>query len=168
MGHDVANELVPDLLKAQLKRERARARIARETAAIDRGDAPGASSAVETEEDARARRRVEREAEREARARAQAFNLDLGIAVLKAFAKVRVDARVLQILTAIDFKDDLDAIAARGARYGFPGWPVADTTGNGKTKTTTSSATWSAPRPTSSWRARTTPPRSPAAASPSP
>ena len=90
---------------------------------------------AETEEQAKARRRAEREAELERRAAAVAFNLELGVAVLKTFAKVKLDARVLQVLTAVDFKDDLDALAARGARYGFPGWPVETTTAGGKAKT---------------------------------
>jgi hypothetical protein len=56
--------------------------------------------------------------------------------VLKAFAKVRVDARLLRVLRAINVNDDFDAITARGARYGLPGWPVEETTSGGKTKTT--------------------------------
>ena len=91
---------------------------------------------AETEEQAKARRRAEREAELERRRAAVAFNLELGVAVVKAFAKVRLDERVLRVLTAVDFKDDLDALAARGARYGFPGWPVEETTAGGKAKTT--------------------------------
>jgi hypothetical protein len=54
--------------------------------------------------------------------------------VVKAFAKVKLDARVLQVLSAVDFKDELEALATRGARYGFPGWPVEETNGE-KTKT---------------------------------
>jgi hypothetical protein len=42
-------------------------------------------------------------------------------------------ARLIDDLTALDFKDDLQAIAAR-ARYGFRGWPLEETT-SGKTKT---------------------------------
>ena len=129
---DVAAQLVADQLKAQLKAERARARTARATAAAASApagaDAAVAEPAAETEEQAKARRRAERAAELERRQAAVAFNLELGVAVVKAFAKVRLDDRALKILTAVDFKDDLDALAARGARYGFPGWPVEETT----------------------------------------
>jgi len=41
---------------------------------------------------------------------------------------------VLKVLTIIDVAGDLDGIAARGARYAFPGWPVQTTQKNGKTK----------------------------------
>ena len=135
IGQEVANDLIADLLKAQLKAERDRSKRERENGerAADAGAAPAAPESKEQEE---ARRRQEREAERERRVHACAFNLELGVAVLKAFAKVRVDARVIQILSAIDFKNDLDGIAARGARYGFPGWPTEETSGRGKSKTT--------------------------------
>ena len=134
VGQEVADELIADLVKAQLKAERDRACRESENGNSTAGAAP--ASAAERSEQVEARRRQEREAERERRAHACAFNLELGVAVLKAFAKVRVDARVIQILSAIDFKNDLDAIATRGARYGFPGWPTEETTGRGKTKTT--------------------------------
>ena len=135
VGQEVADDLIAELVKAQLKAERARSRRERESAgaAAEVGEASAAAGSKEQE---KARRRQEREAERERRAHACAFNLELGVAVLKAFAKVRVDARVIQILSAIDFKNDLDGIAARGARYGFPGWPTEDTGGRGKAKTT--------------------------------
>jgi ParB/RepB/Spo0J family partition protein len=131
VGRDVAEQLIADLLKMRLKDERARSRREREATT---GEA--STSDRETSEEAEARRRHEREAERERRRSAQAFNLELGIAVLKAFAKVRLDARVLQVLTAVSFKDDLEALAMRGARYGFPGWPGEETSARGKTKPT--------------------------------
>jgi ParB/RepB/Spo0J family partition protein len=143
VGNDVAAQLVADQIKVQLKTERARARTERDHAPVaDRDPTPAASTGAEpaepvaeTEEQAKARRRAEREADAEHRASATAFNLELGVAVLKTFAKVKVDARVLQVLTAVDFKDDLDALAGRGARYGFPGWPCETTTPGGKAKT---------------------------------
>jgi ParB/RepB/Spo0J family partition protein len=139
IGQDVADQLVADLLHRRLADERARARRAREhaPASADPDGAPdeGVAAAAETEEQAAERRRAEREAERERRASAQAFNLELGIAVLKAFAKVRIDARVIKVLSAISFKDELTELAARGARYGFPGWPTEQTSPGGKPKT---------------------------------
>jgi ParB/RepB/Spo0J family partition protein len=128
VGQDVVDQLVADQLKQALKDERARARARRDQAGAE--DPPPA----ETPEQAQELRRAERAAELEARAAGVAFNLELGIAVVKAFAKVKLDARVLQVLSAVDFKDDLEALAARGARYGFPGWP-AEETAAGKTKT---------------------------------
>jgi ParB/RepB/Spo0J family partition protein len=133
VGQEVADELIAELVTAQLTAERARA----ETRRGEAGAAGGAAApAAESKEQEEARRRQEREAERERRAHACSFNRELGVAVLKAFAKVRVDARVIQILSAIDFKNDLDDIAARGARYGFPGWPTENASGRGKAKTT--------------------------------
>ena len=35
---------------------------------------------------------------------------------------MKVDDRVVKILTAINVAGELDRIAMRGARYGFPGW----------------------------------------------
>ncbi len=133
VGQDVAEQLIGDLLKTRLKDERARSRRERE-ATTDAGEA--STSEPETGEEAEARRRQGRQAERERRTSAQAFNLELGISVLKAFAKVRVDARVLQVLSAVSFKDDLEALATRGARYGLPGWPGEETGARGKTKPT--------------------------------
>jgi ParB/RepB/Spo0J family partition protein len=135
VGQEVADQLVADQIKQAIKDERARARTRHEQAAASTAgnDADDASPA-ETLEQAQNRRRAERAAELDARAATVAFNLELGIAVVKAFAKVKLDARVLQVVTAVDFKDDLEALAMRGARYGFPGWPVQETTGE-KTKT---------------------------------
>jgi hypothetical protein len=90
---------------------------------------------AETEEQATARRAGERAEQAQRRAAAVAFNAELGVAMLKAFAKTTLDARVLRVLTAVDFKDDLDALAARGARYGFPGWSSETSTPGGKPKT---------------------------------
>jgi ParB/RepB/Spo0J family partition protein len=138
VGQEVADQLARDAIKAQLKSERARARREREADKL--ATTTGAETNVaadpepETAEQAKERRRLERETELERRRQAHAFNGELGIAVLKAFAKVKVDHRVLQVLSAVDFKDDLDGLADRGARYGFPGWPQEEQTRSGKTK----------------------------------
>jgi len=63
-----------------------------------------------------------------------AYNAELGAAVLKRLAKVRVDEAVVQILTAVDLHGQLDGIAARGARSCFPGWAQESQTKIGKTK----------------------------------
>jgi hypothetical protein len=50
-------------------------------------------------------------------------------------SRIKVDERVLKVLSAVGFHADLDQLAARGARYGFPGWPLETTTAGGKPKT---------------------------------
>lgn len=55
--------------------------------------------------------------------------------MLKHLARVKVDERIVKILAAIDFSAELGQIAARGARYGFPGWPQETQTKGGKAKT---------------------------------
>lgn len=41
---------------------------------------------------------------------------------------MKVDERVIKILTAINVAGDLDKVAMRGARYGFPGWVTSQQT----------------------------------------
>jgi hypothetical protein len=43
---------------------------------------------------------------------------------------------VLKILTTVDVAGDLDGVAARGARYCFPGWATETAQKNGKVKVT--------------------------------
>lgn len=43
--------------------------------------------------------------------------------MLKHVARLKVDERVVKVLAAVDVHGELSQIAARGARYGFPGWP---------------------------------------------
>ena len=57
-----------------------------------------------------------------------------GAAVVKSLGRLRVDERVVKILSAVDLHGDLDKIALRGARYGFPGWVVQAETKTGKPK----------------------------------
>ena len=47
---------------------------------------------------------------------------------------VKLDERAIKILTAVDLHGELDGIAMRGARYGFPDWVTLETTKSGKTK----------------------------------
>ena len=44
---------------------------------------------------------------------------------------MKVDDRVVKILTAINVASELDRIAMRGARYGFPGWVTLEETKRG-------------------------------------
>ena len=68
----------------------------------------------------------------QARRAAFAHNAELGAAVVKNLTRVKVDAAVLKILTAVDVAGQLDVIAARGARYGLPGWTEEVEQRNGK------------------------------------
>lgn len=128
VGQDVADELAGQYIAACLKTQRAVARREREqgaasgAAAADATDA-GSDAAPPSEEERKEQRRREREAEQERRRQATAYNLELGAAVLKHLGRLKVDERVLKIIAAIDFSGELGQIAARGARYGFPGWP---------------------------------------------
>jgi len=53
------------------------------------------------------------------------------VAVVNALSRVKVDDRVVKILTAINVAGELDRIAMRGARYGFPGWVTIEETKRG-------------------------------------
>ena len=44
--------------------------------------------------------------------------------MVNTLSRLRVDERVVKILTAVDLHGELGKIALRGARYGFPGWVV--------------------------------------------
>ena len=88
-----------------------------------------------SEDELKEQRRREREAQQEARRHAEAHNVELGAAVVKHLSRVKVDDRVLKILTAVNLHGDLQRIAARGARYGFPGWTETIERKNGTMKT---------------------------------
>ena len=134
VGQEIADQLACDYIAAALKNQRAMARQNRATE--ESGDARGdaRTDAAPSEEELKRQRRTEREAERERRRAARAFNSELGAAILKHLARLKVDADVLKILTAIDVAGDIAAIAARGARYGFPGWAEESQTKNGTVK----------------------------------
>ena len=59
------------------------------------------------------------------------FNEQLGVAIVNSLSRVKVDERTVKILTAINVAADLDRIAMRGARYGFPGWVTMEETKRG-------------------------------------
>jgi hypothetical protein len=75
--------------------------------------------------------RAEREAAAAERERCAVFNDELGVAVVNSLSRVKVDERTVKILTAINVAAELDRIAMRGARYGFPGWVTAEETKRG-------------------------------------
>ena len=137
VGQDVADTIAGDQITAALKAVRADAKRAREAAkttgtagsptAGDGGDAAGAVDEGVLKEQARA----ERAAAAAARERAAMFNEQLGVAIVNSLSRVKVDDRVVKILTAINVASDLDRIAMRGARYGFPGWVTTRDTKRG-------------------------------------
>ena len=137
VGEDIAAQLAADDIKAQLKAHRAQQRRKREFERQRQqhdGEPAGAPEVVETEEQAAERRRAEREDRKRAQGEAVAFNDELGAAVVKSLSRLRVDERVLKVLAAVDLHGELDKIALRGARYGFPGWVVHSETKTGKPK----------------------------------
>jgi ParB/RepB/Spo0J family partition protein len=138
VGQDVADQLAGDSITRALKWQRQLARQQRETerrnAQANGGSSDDGGQAT-SEEQAKERRRREREAEQEARRQAAAHNLELGAAVVKAFAKLKLDERVVKILATLNVGGDLDQLAMRGARYGFPGWAEETQTKGGKAKT---------------------------------
>jgi ParB/RepB/Spo0J family partition protein len=152
VGQDVADQLAGDVIKRELKDRRARQRQEREgerqnaerarRAALEaKGIDPDSPEAAEvetpapvSEEELKAQRKAEREALAEARRQAERYNLELGAACYTKLSKVKVDERVVKIIAAVDFANELGPIAARGARYGFPDWPQQTTTKGGKDK----------------------------------
>jgi hypothetical protein len=56
-----------------------------------------------------------------AREQAAVFNEQLGVTIVNSLSRVKVDDRVVKILTAVNVAGDLDRLAMRGARY--PTWP---------------------------------------------
>jgi ParB/RepB/Spo0J family partition protein len=138
VGQDVADQLAGDNIARALKWQRQLARQQREAErrnAHSNGDPSDDRGQTMSEEQAKDRRRREREAEQDARRQAAAHNLELGAAVVKAFAKLKLDERVVKILATLNLGGELDQLAMRGARYGFPGWAEETRTNTGKAKT---------------------------------
>jgi len=124
-----------DGIARALKDERAHQRRQREWERERGSDTNGGEDAEPmSEEQVKEVRRLEREAEQEARRAAVAYNAELGAEVVKHLSRVKVDERAVKVLAAIDIGGELDAIAMRGARYGFPGWPQESETKTGKPK----------------------------------
>ena len=136
VGQDVADELAADYIASCLEVQRKAATRASQPEPAAPSGEPGASGtdAEPSEDERREARRQERaDAERE-REHAVAYNAELGAAILKHLGRVKVDADVLKVLTAVDVAGDLDGVAARGARYAFPGWMTETAQKNGKVK----------------------------------
>jgi hypothetical protein len=137
VGQEVADQLAGDSLarcvKAQRKHQRDQRKWERERAEAS-GTGP-VSEASLSEAELAERRRSERQAEQEARRRAAAHNAELGAAVVKGFARVKLDGRVVKLLACLNLAAELDQIAMRGARCGFPGWPETVEQKNGRQKT---------------------------------
>jgi hypothetical protein len=142
VGQDVADQLAGDYIARRLKAERAGQRRRREweRKRAQQANGSGADDAVRgevprSEEEQREQRRREREAEQERRRQAAAHNTELGAAVVKGFAKLKLDERVVKLLATLNLGGELDQLAMRGARDGFPGWVEQTKTKAGKAKT---------------------------------
>lgn len=130
VGQDVADELAGDYIAACLANQRKLAE-----AAIDvQDETSDEASEPASEDDVREQRRAERAEQERERERAIAHNAELGSAILKHLPRLKVDADVLKVLTVVDVAGDIDGVAARGARYTFPGWPSESAQKNGKVK----------------------------------
>lgn len=140
-GQDVADELAGDYIATCLTNQRELAERAAARPAPDSTDDddslttnPSQDAGRPNEEQVKEQRRAERAAQEREKAAATAFNAELGAAVLKHLARLKVDADALKVLTAVDVAGNLDGVAARGARYAFPGWPTQTTQKNGKVR----------------------------------
>jgi hypothetical protein len=138
IGQDVAETIAADQVTAALKAARADAKRAREAARQTSADATddagiearGPSEVVD-EEMQREQASAERAAAAAERERCAVFNDELGVAIVNSLSRVKVDERTVKILTAINVAAELDRIAMRGARYGFPGWVTVEETKRG-------------------------------------
>ena len=120
IGQDIADQLAGDAIAMMLRDAKAReqetlVQLRRQTAAQADG-----SAAPDPEAQRRAKAAQQREQDKKNRRKALAYNESLGAAVVQAFARVKIDARVLKIVAAINFGSSLNEIAARGARYCLP------------------------------------------------
>jgi hypothetical protein len=129
VGQDVADTLAADQVTAALKaaradakRRRGAAAAAAPTADANAHGAAGAAGAGVDEDAVRELARQQRAAGAAAKEQAAVFNDELGVAITNSLSRVKVDERTVKILTAINVAAELDRIAMRGARYGFPGW----------------------------------------------
>ena len=123
VGQEVADQLATDYIAACLKVQRENARRAQSSERGTSGDDDSTATEQPVDEEAqRAAARQQRAEEKAAREAAAMRNEELGLALVKHLSKVKVDDRVLKVLTAADVSSQLGKIAARGARYGFPGW----------------------------------------------
>ncbi len=136
VGQDVADELAADYIAACLSTQREAATWRPESTAerSEDADTAGGDRQPASADEVREQRRAQRDADQLARREAAAHNTQLGAALFKHLMRLKVDAAVLKVLTAVEVAGDLDGIAARGARYGFPGWVQEGRQKNGKAK----------------------------------
>jgi ParB/RepB/Spo0J family partition protein len=140
VGQQVADQLARDWLERVVREHRRATREGERNesdsgAPADATAGAGEGAASLSEEKLAERRRAERAAEQEARRKATAHNAELGAAVVKAFARVKLDARAVKLLACLNLGGELEPLAMRGARYGFPGWTETVEQRNGRTKT---------------------------------
>ncbi len=147
VGVDVATSLAEDYIANVLKQTRVQVRrqheVEKERQAAT-GGKDGTDGSVpdepqtpgEAQESVEERVKAQREADYKKRETAIRFNLDLGVLAFKHLPKIKVDERVLRILSSVDLARSLREIASRGARISLPGWVTQTERRNGKTKTT--------------------------------
>jgi ParB/RepB/Spo0J family partition protein len=139
VGCDVASQLAGDYIAACLKNQRDMAKrqppsAVDEPPADEPASVAGPVSAEELEQQRKDEQRRQREADKAKREAALARNEVLGAALVKHLSKVKVDERVLKVLTAAPLAGEMAKIAARGPRLGFPGWTTRTTRKNGSVK----------------------------------
>ncbi len=148
VGSDVACQLAGDYISKCLTVQRKNAKADREAdrragarqdslgEADDTDAGDGEAKVIEppSYEQIEAGRKRALEEDRRLRDETIAANQRLGAAVFKHLGRVKLDDRVLKILTAAPLSTDLGRIAARGARIAFPGWAELSTRANGSTK----------------------------------
>jgi ParB/RepB/Spo0J family partition protein len=138
VGSDLVAELAAEHIASCLERQR---QLARQSPPDDPDAEPSTdpvsdtdSEPVSTEDRAKEERRAQRAEQERERAMAVAHNSELGAAILKHLARLKVDVDVLKVLSSVEVAGDIDGLAARGARYAFPGWTTEVAQKNGKVK----------------------------------
>lgn len=140
VGSDVANQLAGDWLKARLKQARADDEADRVSVDEAFGRSDGESDEVAEQLPAPEADQIEagekraKEEDRRLREETIAANQALGAALVTHLAKVKVDGRVMKVLTSAPFANGLVDIASRGARLAFPGFAELSERKNGTTK----------------------------------
>lgn len=147
VGDDVASQLVENMTGRSLRQVRKQAREQAEasdqpdgSAANGDAGAEGAQPSANGDEpqapvDSKAERerlKREREQARERQRKAAAHNHELGRLCVTEFATIKLDLRVIRILSNVNFATEIGQLAMRGARYGYPGWTEEVSINGGK------------------------------------
>lgn len=130
VGQDVGDRIAEDYIAAALKTVRANARRERQHDQRSQPDTGSlamlSSQSTDGQPQAPADQGTDlatsRQQEQEHREAAYRFNEQLGVLAWKAFARIKVDERVLRIFASVDLGGELREIIERGARLSFPGW----------------------------------------------